>query len=58
MMAGLTQNEKKLMVATLELEQHEKTFDNNTDEIFLKRFAPINKLLTLVLESMTSVDRP
>lgn len=36
------------MVATLELEQHEKTFDTNTDEIFIRRFAPLNKLLTLV----------
>ena len=38
------------MLATLELEKHEKAFDESTDNIFIKRFAPLNRLLTLVRE--------
>ena len=36
------------MVATIELEKHEKAFDTETDEIFVKRFNPVNKLLKII----------
>lgn len=49
------QNEKKLMLATLELEKHEKAFDESTDSIFIRRFAPLNKILALVRELLLTL---
>jgi hypothetical protein len=40
------------MMATLELEKHEKQFDEQSDEIFVRRFVPLNKVLRVV-DSMT-----
>ena len=36
------------MIATIELEKNEKDFDNETDDIFIKRFLPLNRLLKQV----------
>lgn len=35
-------------MATLELEKHEKQFDEQSDEIFVRRFVPLNKVLRVV----------
>lgn len=37
------------MTATIELEKNEKLFDTQTDDVFVKRFASINKLLESVI---------
>lgn len=37
------------MTATIELEKNEKLFDTQTDDVFVKRFSSINKLLEAVI---------
>jgi hypothetical protein len=36
------------MNATIELEKHEKAFDEYTDNLFTKRFIPLNQVLKSV----------
>lgn len=50
----MIQNEKKLMVATIELEKNEKIFDLQTDEVFINRFQSLNKLLRSVQSGNTA----
>ena len=44
-MTKLLRNEKKLYNAKLEVEEFENQFDKSTDNLFVDRFKPINKIL-------------